>query len=343
MQIGRRRRSNFAGAPSGPPRRRRSLRRGRRDHRIRTRIAPCGPLCGLDGNESAAREFCQPRRGLSPGKRRPGGRDFPRENGDGSDRDFPREIGDRSGREAAIMLHAASCPGGDHVLFTCPPHRLGVFSLMVFESSPAAAFEHLWSRGFGDDWPQAATRVALSPAGDVIFTGDFMGCIDLGGGPLTSAGSMTSSSRLQPPGSAPLEQALRKRQQRQGPGPGRGRRRRHRPGRGLLLRPRFRRGSCRARATRMPSWLASTRMASISGARASAASYDAAYAVACDGSGDVILAGQFRGNSIWAAVLERRRRASAVLRAARRLRRASVEPLLRRVRGGMEPERRSAV
>ena len=174
---------------------------------------------------------------------------------------------------------------------------LGVFSLLVFESSPAAAFEHLWSRGFGDDWPQAATRVALSPAGDVIFTGDFMGSIDLGGGPLTSAGEYDIFLAAFSPQGAHLWS------------------RRFGSvsndkvrdlavdadgdivlvgdfffgldfGGGILPSA----GDKDAFAARLDAEGQHLWSASFGGG-----AYDAAYAVACDGSGDVILAGQFRG------------------------------------------------
>jgi hypothetical protein len=53
-----------------------------------------------------------------------------------------------------------------------------------------AGGHHLWSRRFGDVQSQKITAVAIDNAGDVIVAGTFAGVIDLGGGPLTSAGGL---------------------------------------------------------------------------------------------------------------------------------------------------------
>ncbi|APR86953.1 Hypothetical protein A7982_12302 [Minicystis rosea] len=47
---------------------------------------------------------------------------------------------------------------------------------------------HLWSRGYGCDSYCAASGVAVDELGNAFLTGWFEGTIDLGGGPLTSAG-----------------------------------------------------------------------------------------------------------------------------------------------------------
>ncbi|UCF04203.1 MAG: hypothetical protein JSV33_09640 [bacterium] len=48
--------------------------------------------------------------------------------------------------------------------------------------------KHLWSKRFGDTDEQDATSTACDGLGNVIVTGDFDGTVDFGGGPLTSAG-----------------------------------------------------------------------------------------------------------------------------------------------------------
>lgn len=48
---------------------------------------------------------------------------------------------------------------------------------------------HLWSKRFGDGANQSGTATATGASGDVLVTGFFDGTIDLGGGPLTSAGA----------------------------------------------------------------------------------------------------------------------------------------------------------
>jgi hypothetical protein len=51
-----------------------------------------------------------------------------------------------------------------------------------------ASGNHLWSAGFGDAADQAGTAIAVDSAGAAVVTGTFAGSIDLGGGPLFSAG-----------------------------------------------------------------------------------------------------------------------------------------------------------
>ncbi len=47
---------------------------------------------------------------------------------------------------------------------------------------------HLWSKRFGDPGLQAPSNVAVDSAGNIVVVGTFNGNLDLGGGPLTSAG-----------------------------------------------------------------------------------------------------------------------------------------------------------
>lgn len=47
---------------------------------------------------------------------------------------------------------------------------------------------HLWSKRFGDSKAQENAALAIDSAGNLLMTGSFAGTIDLGGGPLTSAG-----------------------------------------------------------------------------------------------------------------------------------------------------------
>ncbi|MEZ4380477.1 MAG: DUF4215 domain-containing protein [Nannocystaceae bacterium] len=58
--------------------------------------------------------------------------------------------------------------------------------LFVAKFSPAGA--HLWSQIFGDSAAQIGKAVAAGPQGDIILAGNLQGSIDLGGGPLVSAG-----------------------------------------------------------------------------------------------------------------------------------------------------------
>ncbi|MBI4703747.1 MAG: hypothetical protein HY744_21770 [Deltaproteobacteria bacterium] len=48
--------------------------------------------------------------------------------------------------------------------------------------------DHVWSQRFGDAADQIGCGVAVDAPGNVYLVGDFQGTIDLGGGPLTSAG-----------------------------------------------------------------------------------------------------------------------------------------------------------
>ncbi|MDC0749883.1 hypothetical protein [Polyangium mundeleinium] len=54
---------------------------------------------------------------------------------------------------------------------------------------PTPAFKHVWSKSFGETDVQSIQGVATDPAtGDVVAVGSFRGVVDLGGGPLVSAG-----------------------------------------------------------------------------------------------------------------------------------------------------------
>ena len=58
----------------------------------------------------------------------------------------------------------------------------------AFVAKYGPAGELLWVRTYGDEDTQRARGVALAPNGDILVTGSFRGQIDLGGGPLASAG-----------------------------------------------------------------------------------------------------------------------------------------------------------
>jgi hypothetical protein len=49
----------------------------------------------------------------------------------------------------------------------------------------------LWSERFGDPSDQEVTGVAVTPAGEIVLTGDFTGALDFGLGPLTGVGGST--------------------------------------------------------------------------------------------------------------------------------------------------------
>jgi len=59
----------------------------------------------------------------------------------------------------------------------------------IFVAKFNANGNHRWSRRFGDASSQKLRGVAFDHRGNVLITGGFMGTIDFGGGPLTSAGS----------------------------------------------------------------------------------------------------------------------------------------------------------
>jgi hypothetical protein len=63
---------------------------------------------------------------------------------------------------------------------------VGEGDIFVAKLNPAGS--HLWSKSFGDSREDRGEGVAVDAAGDVLLTGAFKGTVDLGGGPLTSAG-----------------------------------------------------------------------------------------------------------------------------------------------------------
>jgi hypothetical protein len=60
----------------------------------------------------------------------------------------------------------------------------------VFVAKFDAAGTHLWSKRFGDAGTQWARSITTDGSGNVIVTGEFGGTVDFGGGGLTSAGSL---------------------------------------------------------------------------------------------------------------------------------------------------------
>lgn len=64
-------------------------------------------------------------------------------------------------------------------------HQLDDVFIAKFDSTNTC----IWSRSFGDDETQSIERVVVDSAGNIIVVGHFRGSIDLGGGPLVSAGA----------------------------------------------------------------------------------------------------------------------------------------------------------
>ncbi len=63
----------------------------------------------------------------------------------------------------------------------------GYFDVFVARLDPDG--NHVWSRGFGDTTLQEGRGIAVDGSDHVVVTGFFHGSMDFGGGPLTSAGS----------------------------------------------------------------------------------------------------------------------------------------------------------
>ena len=60
--------------------------------------------------------------------------------------------------------------------------------LDIFVAKYNASGTHVWSQRFGDTGNDQGRAIAVDGAGNVLVTGDFLGTVDFGGGPLTSAG-----------------------------------------------------------------------------------------------------------------------------------------------------------
>src|SRR5262249_15653532 len=58
----------------------------------------------------------------------------------------------------------------------------------IFVAKCAGDGPHLWSQRFGGTGSDNGTDIAVDGNGNVVFTGSFLGTVDFGGGPLTSAG-----------------------------------------------------------------------------------------------------------------------------------------------------------
>ncbi|PCC71923.1 hypothetical protein SAMN02745121_03273 [Nannocystis exedens] len=79
----------------------------------------------------------------------------------------------------------------------------------AFIAKYGPAGELLWVRTYGDEFEQRARGIALAPDGDILVTGSFRGQIDLGGGPLASAGyDDVFVARLTPAGDHVWSQAF---------------------------------------------------------------------------------------------------------------------------------------
>jgi hypothetical protein len=59
----------------------------------------------------------------------------------------------------------------------------------VFVARFTDAGIHLWSKGFGDAADQTGRSIDVDFMGNIVLAGAFLGAVDFGGGPLTSAGS----------------------------------------------------------------------------------------------------------------------------------------------------------
>ena len=74
------------------------------------------------------------------------------------------------------------------------PRVLLLLSFLIASVLPLSArsqpLVHDWSRGFGGAGFQWGIGVAVDGAGNVVLVGNFLGTVDFGGGPLTSAGDI---------------------------------------------------------------------------------------------------------------------------------------------------------
>lgn len=101
------------------------------------------------------------------------------------------------GDETAQLLHGLVTDASDNVLTTgyfhgemdlggAQLHSTGGRDIFVAKHSPKGA--HIWSKSFGDSKNQYGVATAVDSQNNVIVVGGFMGTVDFGGGPLTSAG-----------------------------------------------------------------------------------------------------------------------------------------------------------
>jgi hypothetical protein len=60
----------------------------------------------------------------------------------------------------------------------------------IFVAKLTQGYAQVWVRGFGEASDQVSARVAVSPAGDVFFTGKSAGNVDYGGGVITAGGGL---------------------------------------------------------------------------------------------------------------------------------------------------------
>jgi hypothetical protein len=81
-------------------------------------------------------------------------------------------------KTALLLLFVASLAIGCSAKKTGPDNK----------PSPSTGMKHLWSKRFGDANSQQALAVAGDASGNVIVAGTFAGAVDFGGGALTSAG-----------------------------------------------------------------------------------------------------------------------------------------------------------
>lgn len=74
----------------------------------------------------------------------------------------------------------------------------------VFVARYDASGVHLWSKRFGGAGNERASAMAVDRSGSVLLAGEFLGTADFGGGPLTSAGSADIFVAKYDAGGAPL-------------------------------------------------------------------------------------------------------------------------------------------
>jgi hypothetical protein len=76
--------------------------------------------------------------------------------------------------------------GSGNVIVTGVVQGLGYFYCLVVKSDASGNFN--WYRSFGDPDNQVFGSVAADRSNNIVFTGNFTGTVDFGGGPLTSSG-----------------------------------------------------------------------------------------------------------------------------------------------------------
>jgi len=98
---------------------------------------------------------------------------------------FARDVAvDGAGNVVMTGSFAGSINFGGATLTAATPNSYADVFAAKFDTSGA----HLWSKNYGKSLSQRARRVTTNTAGDIIFTGDFDGAIDFGDGEHASMG-----------------------------------------------------------------------------------------------------------------------------------------------------------